>query len=126
MLASWPTWRVPCDPFTTFVVAELGTVGRVVALILSPVIVFEAIFSSLTAPAARAGPPTDPAPRLAPPTAPLAIFGPVTAPFFSFTLVTEFGFNCLAPTLALPRWPAATAVPPPRTRKRQMVEITFE
>ena len=42
-----------------------------------------------------------------------------------FAVVTEFFFSCLEPTVFLPRWEAATAVPPASTAKSVSVAITF-
>jgi hypothetical protein len=53
-------------------------------------------------------------------------FTGVTAPFLIFAAVTAPSLICFTPTLFLGRLVAAQAVPPPSSRRRQRVEMTFE
>jgi hypothetical protein len=47
-------------------------------------------------------------------------------PFLIFAAVTAPSLICFTPTLFLGRLVAAQAVPPPSSRRRQRVEMTFE
>jgi hypothetical protein len=61
--------------------------------------------------------------------APAGPAGPTIADFalaLNFAGVTASFCSCREPTLSLPSCEAAKAVPPPISRNRQRVEITFE